>query len=178
MGLPILHCKHNFLHVFFENEKLASHESDCPSKPKKVLLTEQENEWMSKSAACEVKVFDGSSWADDQRLEKSDELLKPMPIDSGRSWESTTAGDEKSPEEVTEPKLSYDSDSEQKQGSESYFKTFLKILIVWFAMIASCIVLYAMVQSMDPNSTLIPAVGDKECEATKEPILIALNGMI
>jgi len=28
-GLPILHCRHNYLHIFFENGELAEHEANC-----------------------------------------------------------------------------------------------------------------------------------------------------
>ena len=32
MGLPILHCRYNFLHVYFEQDTLLAHEDSCPCK--------------------------------------------------------------------------------------------------------------------------------------------------
>ena len=53
--LPILHCKHNFMHIYFERDALELHESDCPSKPKPI--PKEESKW--------VKDSPQADWPDD-----------------------------------------------------------------------------------------------------------------
>ena len=53
-----------------------------------------------------------------------------------------------------------------------------KIFIVTLIAALACTLLYAMVQSLDPSFHMTPPTPEAECEVTKEPILVALNGMI
>ena len=53
-----------------------------------------------------------------------------------------------------------------------------KIFLVTILAALACILVYAMVQSLDPSSVKPFPKADAECDVVKEPILVALNGMI
>ena len=48
-GVPVFHCKNNYLHIFMEQEKLNQHEEsgECESKRDSVQeITQQIDQWM------------------------------------------------------------------------------------------------------------------------------------
>ena len=177
MGLPILRCQFNFLHVFFEDSELASHEATCTSKPKAKDVAEK-NEWHIAKSASDVQGVVDSIWNNPHSDLLKTVQSKTVPVISGRSWDSTTAEEEKSSEWNMEQKISERDHQEQKQRKESSPYTMLKIFLVWVMSALACTLLYAMVQSLDQSPEMASQTTDVECEAIHEPILVALNGMI
>ena len=53
-----------------------------------------------------------------------------------------------------------------------------KIFLVTILAALACTLLYAMVQSLDHSPVMPFPTADAECDVVKEPILVALNGMI
>ena len=96
MGLPILRCQYNFLHVFFEEGPLAEHEANCTSKPKHRDPAEQD-EWKWSKSASDIQVRSDTFWEDSQTDTLNSQRIETAPIITGRSWDSTTAETEKSP---------------------------------------------------------------------------------
>ena len=182
MGLPVYHCKHNFLHVYFEQTELKQHESDCSCKPKPTIaLDKAEDQWsLSKSADPILDDSRDSFWGDLVKDKATDPLNKTLQAGSGRSWDTTTAEDAQSPEDSKKQNLSEVSKLDQKVGrNEGFIYTMAKIILVWFMAIAACALLYTMVQSLDYEPVTVPQTisHSQECE-TQEPIFIALNTTI
>ena len=103
MDLPIFHCKHSFLHIYFEKDALEGHENECPCKPKPSLEVERNDKWPKSKTTWDVK--SEPTWEIKKQGGWGHELQnRTMPLQngSGRSWDTTTAEDELSPDEPEE----------------------------------------------------------------------------
>ena len=147
MNLPIFYCKHNFQHVFFDDDSLADHLWECPSKPKPSLGVDGKNNLTTAKTTWDMDRNRNPIDLDWRNQKKQAGLInRTMPIGATKVWDGPTAEDERSPDSVEQE---FSDKSSETTKEESHWIVLFKGLIVWFMTISAVMLIYAISRDLD-----------------------------